>query len=177
VLIENLNAATVSGVNNWLQTNATAGPLTGSVVRATPGFRNPVLKDFTLTNGSFCVGAASATVYGLPGKEYFQNEITNRFWRIRAAARDIGAFESTTTNAPIGPYDPIPMPQLTITPGSVGSVVVSWLLFAQDFQLYHSDFSNPLTWSQVPYAYVTNLDGLLTTFSRSRTRDFFRLER
>src|SRR5436190_3392470 len=99
VLIENLNAATVSGVNNWIQTNAAEGPLKSSVLTATPGFRNPALKDFTLTNGAACIGAANGSVFGLPGREYFRNESTNRLWRIRSAARDIGALESTTASS------------------------------------------------------------------------------
>src|SRR5215472_7292357 len=68
VLIENTSAATVSGLNNWLQTNAAAGPLLASLSSANPGFRNPALKDFTLTNGSVCIGHATAAVYGLPGR-------------------------------------------------------------------------------------------------------------
>src|SRR5437899_8239616 len=96
VLVEDTNAATVTGVNNWIQANAGAGPLSGSVQSSSPGFRNAAAKDYTLTNGSVCIGAANASVFGLPGREYFQNEITNRLWRIRAAAQDIGAFESTS---------------------------------------------------------------------------------
>src|SRR6266436_5504640 len=103
LLIEDNSAATVTGVNNWLQTNASAGPLTGSVGSASPGFRNAAFEDYTITNGSVCIVAANTTVFGLPGKEYYRNEITNRQWRIRAAARDIGAFESTSTNSPVGP--------------------------------------------------------------------------
>lgn len=159
VLIENTNAATVTGVNNWLQTNATIGPLTASIQSATPGFRNAPVKDFTLTNTSVCIGAANPAVYGLPGREYYLNEVTNRLWRVRAAARDLGAFESTSTNAPIGPYDPPPQPQLSIA-RSGASVVVAWPLFAQDFQLYQSDLSTPLTWSLTGYAYATNAAGI-----------------
>ena len=89
VLIENTTAATVSGMNNWLQTNASAGPLTASVRSAAPGFRNPAGQDYTLGPNSICVGAANATVFGLPGREYFLNEVTNSMWRIRAAARSV----------------------------------------------------------------------------------------
>lgn len=112
-LVENTNAGSVSGVNNWLPSNATPGALTGSVQSAAPGFRNAATQDYTLASGSVCIGAANTSVYGLPGKEYYRNEITNRQWRARAAARDLGAFESTTTNSSVGPYDSAPLPRLS----------------------------------------------------------------
>ena len=176
VLIENLSAATISGLNNWIQTNAPAGPLTGSIVSPTPGFRNPTLKDFTLTNGSACIGAASSSVFGLPGKEYFQNETTNRLWRIRPAARDIGAFESSTTGPQLGPYEPPPSPYLSII-STGNAVAISWPLFAQDFHLYHSDFSLPLAWRLAPYPYATNSASVQATPSDWAVRDFFRLQK
>jgi len=176
VLIENVSTATVSGLNNWLQTNAALGPLAASITSASPGFRNPAQKDFTLTGSSICIGAASPAIYGLPGREYFQNEATNRFWRIRAAARDLGAFESSTTNSALGPYDPVPQPRLTIAK-SGANLLLSWPLFAQDFQLYHSNFTVPLIWSLSPDSPVTNLDGLLTSFTNGARSDFFRLQK
>ena len=176
VLIENTNFAVVTGFNNWLQTNAPAGPLTGSVQSASPGFRNPAAKDYTLTNGSACIGAANATVSGPPGKEYYQSELTNRMWRIRAAARDIGAFESTSTNAPVGPYDPMPRPLVSISRAGVNAVV-SWPLFAQDFQLYQSGFTNPITWSLAPYPYATNSADVQATAALSAGSAFFRLRK
>src|SRR5207245_2888544 len=115
-------------LNNWIATNASAGPLIASVQSSSPGFRNSSAKDYTLTNGSLCIGAANASVFGLPGREYFRNEITNRFWRIRPAALDIGAFESTNTNAPVGPYDPAPPVRLAISKTGA-SAVVSWPLY------------------------------------------------
>lgn len=145
ILIEDTGAAVVTGVNNWMQTNASPGPLTGSVQSGSPGFRNPAAADYTLAIGSRCIGAANGSVFGLPGKEYFKNELTNRLWRIRDAARDIGALESTSTNGPVGPYDPEPLPRLSIA-RSGSNAVLSWPLFAPEFQLYESDFSRPLTW-------------------------------
>ena len=144
VLIENTNAAVVSGVNNWVQANAAVGPLTGSLNSASPGFRNAASEDYTLAPGSSCIGAAGL-VYGLPGKEYFQNETTNRFWRIRAAARDLGAFENTSANSAVGPYSPSPLPALTIS-FAAGTAVLFWPLFAQDFELATSARTAPLQW-------------------------------
>jgi len=176
VLIEDTNAATVTGFNNWIQTNATAGSLTGSVQSASPGFNNPAAKDYTLVNGSVCIGAANAAVLGPPGREYFQNEILNGRWRIRPTARDLGAFGSANTNLPVGPYDPAPLPQLGIVRAGP-NVVVSWPLFAQDFQLYESDLGNPITWSLAPYPYVTNATGVFETLPMSASRAFFRLKK
>jgi hypothetical protein len=176
VLIENTNAAVVTGLNNWIQSNASPGPLAGSVQTAAPGFRNPAAKDYTLAAGSACIGAANASVFGPPGKEYFQNETTSRRWRIRAAAQDIGAFENTSTNAAVGPYDPPPLPRLGI--GKSGpNAVVSWPLFAQDFQLYQSDLDNPITWAVALSGYVTNATGVVATASANLSRQFFRLEK
>ena len=176
VLVENSGAANVSGVNNWIQTNASAAWLAGSVQSVSPGFRNVATKDYTLTNGNVCIGAASAAVSGLPGREYFENEITNRRWRIRAAAQDIGAFESTSTNPAVGPYDPAPLPRLGINGGG-GGVVVSWPLFAQDFQLYQSDFSTPITWSPATGVFVTNSKGVYATLPGTSARNFLRLKK
>jgi len=176
VLIESTAAATVTGMNNWLQTNASAGPLTASVRSATPGFRNPAGQDYTLTPGSACVRAANATVFGLPGREYFLNEATRCKWRIRAAARDLGAFESSSTSAAIGPYDSPPLPLLVIAKeGSIATV--GWPLFAQDFRLYQSDLANPIQWNLSPQPYVTNADGLMAVQSSIARGSFFRLSK
>src|SRR5208282_500554 len=174
-LIEDTNTGFVTGMNNWLKTGATVGPLTGSVQSASPGFRNATAEDYTLTNNSLCIGAASAAVFGLPGKEYYLNETTNREWRIRNAARDIGAFESTTTNNPIGPYDAAPRPQLNITP-STGSVTVSWPLFAQDFLLEQSGASLAF-WSNAPCVLVTNATGIAATVPTTTSNTLFRLRK
>ena len=174
VLIENVPKSSVTGVNNWLKTNAVVGTLTGSVQSPAPGFRNAAMEDYTLAPNSLCLGAANASVYGLPGKEYYLNEATNRQWRVRNAAHDLGAFESTSTNRPMGPYDAAPRPRLSIAPAG-GSAVVSWPLFAQDFQLDYSDLSNPVTWSPAPYGYVTNATSVAVTAPAGAGRHFFRL--
>jgi hypothetical protein len=174
-LIEYGATGTVTGQNNWLPTGATPGVLTGTVQSVAPGFRNPAAQDYTLTNTSVCINQASASVYGLPGKEYWLNEVTNRQWRIRAAARDIGAFESTTSSGSVGPYSVEPQPQLTAVPG-VGSIAIAWPLFAQDFQLQQSLTLAPASWSNAAYAFVTNATGILATIPVS-TNAVFRLRK
>ncbi len=126
--------------------------------------------------GTKTIGAANASVFGLPGREYYLNELTNRSWRIRAAARDLGAFESTSTNSPVGPYDQAPLPQVDIQRSGTNTVV-TWPLFAQDFQLYQSDLSSPITWSLAPVSYTTNALGVLATVPVGTGRSFFRLKK
>jgi hypothetical protein len=176
VLIEDTGNASVSGVNNWLPTNATVAPLTGSIQTASPGFRNPAAKDFTLAPGSACINGADASVYGLPGREYYLNEMTNRFWRPRAAARDAGALESASTAVPVGPYDPMPQPQLSVTPAG-GNSMISWPLFAQDFQLFQSDPNIPLIWSLAPVGYTTNASTVTATVPMGPGAKIFRLKK
>ena len=122
---------------------------------AAPGFRNAAANDYTLATNSVCISAGSAFVYGLPGKEYYRDETITRMWRVRAGEGDIGTFESTTTNSSVGPYDAVPLPRLSIVP-SGANAVVSWPLFAGDFQLDQSDFNNAISWGQVTSRYVTN---------------------
>jgi hypothetical protein len=160
-LIEYTNNGIVTGMNNWLQTGASPGPLTNSVQSAAPGFRNATAQDYTLTNTSVCIGKAGTAVFGLPGREYYLNESTNREWRIRNAARDIGAFESTSTNGPVGPYDAPPRPALNALP-SMGSVTISWPLFAQDFSLQQTGAGGSLTtWSNAAWSLATNATGIV----------------
>jgi hypothetical protein len=176
-LIDDANTGAVTGLNNWLETGATVGPLTGSVLSASPGFRNAAAQDYTLANNSPCIGAASAAVFGLPGREYYLNEITNRQWRVRNAARDIGAFESASTNPPIGPYDPAPRPELNVTPSS-GSVTIAWPLFAQDFMLEQSAVGASLTgWSNAPWTLATNAGGIVATAATFGDSRWFRLQK
>jgi hypothetical protein len=175
-LIENTGVGTVSGVNNWLQTNATAGTLTGSVRSATPGFRNTALQDYTLAPGSTCIGTANYSVYGLPGREYYRNEPTNRMWRIRAAARDIGAFESTSTNAPVGPYDPIPRPLLR-TGTAAGTVTLGWPLFASDFQLQQSPAVLAPNWAPSAFPLSTSAIEVTATGPATNNAQLFRLRK
>ena len=175
-LVEDSIHGSVTDANNWIQTNATPGPLTNSIQSASPGFRDSVAKVYTLASNSLCIGAANPAVYGLPGKEYFLNEITNSQYRIRQAARDIGAFESTSTNSPIGPYDPAPRPSLRITlQGS--NAVLSWPLFAQDYQLEQSAHLSGASWSPVPSSYSTNAVAISLNAPVSSSNNFFRLRK
>ena len=176
VLIENTGKASASGSNNWMQTNATVAPFASTVQSALPGFRNAAAMDYTLAPGSACINAANSSVYGLPGKEYFQDELTRCMWRPRAAARDIGAFESSTTNQPVGPYDPSPLPRLSA--GRAGSSdVISWPLFASDFQLQQSSLISPTTWSAASAAYATSAVDVHVSITGSGQARFYRLKR
>jgi hypothetical protein len=112
VLVETSSAATVNGTNNWLAGGVAPGALANSVQSATPGFTNAGALDFTLATGSAALGTASPSVSGLPDREYYKDEIDARMVRARASARDIGAFESTTTGPGVGPYGP-PLPPST----------------------------------------------------------------
>jgi hypothetical protein len=176
-LIEDTANGVVTGVNNWLKTGTAVSPLTGTVFSTSPGFRNVAAEDYTLTNNSPCIGAASAAVFGLPGREYYLNEATNRQWRIRNSASDIGAFESTTTNTPIGPYDAVPRPLLNATPSAGnGSVTVSWPLFASDFLLQQCPVGTSLTaWSNAPVTLMTNATSVAATTPMLGSGSFFRL--
>jgi hypothetical protein len=176
-LIDDTNTGRVIGLNNWLPTGAATGQLTGAVRSATPGFRNAAAEDYTLTNNSPCIGAANAAVFGLPGKEYYLGETNKCQWRIRNAARDLGAFESTSTNAPVGPYDPFPRPHLSAgSPGGPGGVSISWPLFAQDFELQQAPAGTPpLTWSNAVAALVTNAGGVAAALPPITAGALFRL--
>jgi hypothetical protein len=175
--IEYTNTGVVTGVNNWAPTGAITNWLTATVLSASPGFRHAAAGDYTLTNGSPCIGAASPAVFGLPGKEYYLNETNSRQWRIRNTARDLGAFESTTTNAPVGPYDAYPQPRLNAAPpGGTGSATISWPLFAQDFVLQQTaPGTPPLAWSNAAPALATNAAGITAAVPFMATSALFRL--
>ena len=102
-VIEDAITGAVTGANNYMPPWGVPGSLTATVYGGNP-FYNPAARDFTLATGSAPINAASQSVSGLPDKEYFQNEIVTRMYRVRLKARDIGAFESTTTGPGIGPY-------------------------------------------------------------------------
>jgi hypothetical protein len=108
VLVETSASATVTGSHNWLATGVAPGSLTASVQSAEPGFAHPEASDFTLAAGSHAVGAADATVAGLPEREYYRDEVETRMYRLRSSAHDIGAFESTTTGPGLGSGDSPP---------------------------------------------------------------------
>jgi len=104
-LVEDTANATVSGSNNWMVAGASATGLTASVAGADPSFTDAAAKNFTLAAGSGAIGkAASAT--DLPDHEYYRDEQVSRQSRARASVADLGAFESTTSSAPTGPYGP-----------------------------------------------------------------------
>src|SRR5262249_17422724 len=101
--IEDTNAGTMTGQNNWLQTGPHAQALLGSIFGASP------MLDATnrLQSGSPAIGAA-ASVQNTPITEYYLDDKTTRMYRVRNSVKDLGAFESTTTGPGIGPYDTQP---------------------------------------------------------------------
>ncbi len=174
-LVEDASHGTVVGANNWLQTGAAPGPLTNTVQTASPGFRNPGAKDFTLTNGSPCINAAITSVYGLPGKEYYLNETNVCRWRIRPSARDLGAFESNNTNGGIGPNTATPKARLTISSAGT-NVAVFWPLFAQEFQLKQATQLTSAVWAAAAYPRTTNATAISVVMRATNSPTFFRLE-
>jgi hypothetical protein len=101
-LVEDTAHAQVTGQNNWIMTGADATGLAGSVVGADPKFSSAAQNDFTLAAGSTAIGAALTSTVGPPDHEYYKDETVTREYRLRATARDIGAFESTTQGPGIG---------------------------------------------------------------------------
>jgi hypothetical protein len=102
-LVEDAANGKVTGQNNWLMTGADATGLTGSVTGTDPKFTSVAQNDFTLAAGSPAIGAALTSIAGLPDHEYYKDETVTRQYRLRASAKDIGAFESTTQGSGIGP--------------------------------------------------------------------------
>jgi hypothetical protein len=117
-LIEDTTKGSVTGTNNWLLTGTNAGSLSASVFGAAAPFKAAASSDFTLAAGSTAIGAASTTVAGVPDREYFQNETVKEMYRPRLTAKDLGAFETTTTGPGYGPYD---TPPAGLDGGSSGS--------------------------------------------------------
>jgi len=175
--IEDTATGSASGANNWLPANAMVGVLSNSVQDAAPGFinTNTAIEDYHLGPGSDCIGAADTVVHGLPGREYYYNEATNLMWRPRAAVYDIGAFESTSTNSPVGPYDLTPQPLLNVAAGA-GNAIVSWPLFAQDFQLEQSSVLYPPVWNPAAFSLTTNAANIAVIIPTSTAQGFFRLQ-
>ncbi len=101
--VEMASVGKVTGTHNWLPTGADATGLAATVFGATPGFTNAAQEEFTLASGSSAIGAAMALPTGAPDHEYFRDETVTRMYRLRATAHDIGAFESTTAGAGVGP--------------------------------------------------------------------------
>lgn len=107
VHVEDSTHAAVSGTNNWMTTGSDPTPLSGTVMGTDPSFIDAGAEDFHLGAGSTAMGAAASSgIMDLPDAEYWENEIVTRMWRARLTVKDIGAFESTTTGTPMGPYGP-----------------------------------------------------------------------
>jgi len=175
-LIDTPARGVVTGGANWLATGVNPGPLTNSVFSATPGFNGVPVKDFTLAPGSAAIGRADATV-ALPAYEYYQNETNARQYRVRLTTRDIGAFESATTGAGVGPYDAPPAPRLVIT--RVGGVVtLAWPLAASDYALEEkSALTGSGGWTPLPLLMITNASGLQSAAQISAADAFYRLRK
>lgn len=174
-LVDNTTNGTVTGVNNWLATGVNPGPLSNSVFSASPGFKNAAGKDFTLATNSAAIGGASQSVVGLPIKEYYRDETLAREYRLRASAKDIGAFESTTTGAGIGPYDAPPSPALNAVL-SGGNVLITWPVTAQDFVLEQtSSLGVSNSWTSATGSYATNTTNISLTIPLPAAGAFYRL--
>jgi hypothetical protein len=102
-LVEDTAHGKVAGQNNWIMTGADATGLGGSVAGTDPEFSNAAQNDFTLAPGSTAIGAALTSIAGLPDHEYYKDETVTREYRVRASAKDIGAFEATTQGPGVGP--------------------------------------------------------------------------
>jgi hypothetical protein len=98
---------TVSGTNNWVTTGMDTTGLAASVSGADPGFVDMANGNFLPAKGSPLVGAAATMLPNLPDKEYYRDEKVVMMWRPRLSARDIGAFESTTTSTPVSVDGPV----------------------------------------------------------------------
>jgi hypothetical protein len=101
--VEMTSVGHVTGTHNWLPTGADATGLSATVFGADPKFNNAAGEDFTLAAGSTAINAAMAPATGAPDHEYYRDETVTRMDRARATAKDIGAFESTTAGAGVGP--------------------------------------------------------------------------
>ncbi|MES1164952.1 MAG: MYXO-CTERM sorting domain-containing protein, partial [Verrucomicrobiota bacterium] len=102
---EDSSTGHVTGTHNWLTTGTTAIGLMETIFGPDPMFKDAANEDFTLAASSTAIGAASQTIGPTlsPVQEYYRNETVARMTRARASARDIGAFESTTTGDGTGP--------------------------------------------------------------------------
>ncbi len=106
VNVEDTIEGKVGGTHNWVSTLTSASGLTGTVFGDDPMFKDAANEDFTPAAGSTAVGAASEAIGAtlVPTAEYYRNETLARFYRLRPTAHDVGAFESTTAGAAVGPY-------------------------------------------------------------------------
>ena len=150
-LIEDPIRGSVQGTNNWLQAGVSPGGLIASIFSLAPGFQNAATFDYTLTAGSSAIGTAAPLTPGLrPTREYFQNQIVARGFRTRLSARDLGALETTTVGAGIGPTDPPPSPVLSAQ-FIGGNVALAWPLTASGFVLEQiTALDGSAAWTAVP---------------------------
>jgi MYXO-CTERM domain-containing protein len=94
-----------SGTHNWLsQGTADTNGLQNTVLGTDPGFTDLSQRNLLPTGSSPLVGAARSDLSDLPDKEYYRDETVTMQWRPRLTVLDIGAFESTTSGEPVGPY-------------------------------------------------------------------------
>ncbi len=84
--------------------------------------------------------------------------------------------EDATGGNAFGPYSSCPAPILAIA-RSDSAALISWPLFAQDFQLYSSGVIAPWTWALTGATYATNLTGMTAAVSAAPGARFFRLKR
>jgi len=175
-LIDSSSNATVTGGNNWLAAGVNPGPLTNTVFSSSPGFNNAATNNFTLAANSAAIGRAALLAPGLaPVKEYYRDQIVSREYRIRNSAKDLGAFETTTTGAAIGPYDTPPAPPLSAAI-SGGKVIISWPLTAPEFVLDQTSSLAPSTsWNQIPGPDTTNSTSFSISIPLPANKSFYRL--
>lgn len=121
VYAEDDSTASISGSHNWLMTGAEENGLLESIFGEDPGFTDADTNDFTLAQGSTAIGAAAPPASGAPGYEYYKDENAICLRRVRASAHDVGAFESTTSGDPTGPYEGAPLPPTTGGAGGTGT--------------------------------------------------------
>ncbi len=176
ILIEDGANGTVQGTNNWLKTGVPPTGLTNSIFSAAPGFTNAAALDFTLSAGSACLGAASVlTPASLPTREYFQNQTVTENFRPRLTARDLGAFESTTSGPGFGAYDLTPLPRLSLATAGA-TVNLNWPLTAPTFVLEQvSTLDGSAPWSVVPGAYTVGDGGFSRSLPQPPGKAFYRL--
>jgi len=86
------------GTNNWVNTGTTGTEGLAKTVAGTgPGLRKLAAYDLVPVAPSSLIGAAAEGLPDRPFREYYRDETLTMRWRYRSAARDIGAFESTTS--------------------------------------------------------------------------------
>ena len=104
-----------TGSNNWFPAGSDVAGLARTVFGTDPGFRNLSDDDLALLPGGAAVGKADPNAggaAGVPGKEWYKDEVTILRYRTRSASKDLGAFESTTNTVDLGPEE-VPLADTT----------------------------------------------------------------